>query len=303
MWNNVPRANVDCWMTGANFDLFAASHNGYQRLSDPVRHRRTVFHLRSCFWLIRDVLEGNERHHLEASWHFAPGSVSTIPGGVRFVGHNKTDLALLFSADQNYSQQIVNGWYSPVYGRKELSPTLQISADAHLPAEFVTLLIPAPVNTAPGVLHRLQAGREGTHTRAYRFSSCGNTTCLFFFAGAPGRWEIGSWASDARFLFCATRGDDSPCHIVICDGTFVETRGHRVFNSAEGPVRGEWSSGECAERSPWIQTTTTCGCAGAPKLQGANVCASKPDSNYGWHDSGVLPGTAETNQRRRFLIQ
>src|SRR5215469_1782297 len=181
-WNNVPRANVDCWMTGANFDLFVASHNGYQRLSDPVRHSRTVFHLKSSFWMIRDVLEGSAEHHLQASWHFAPGSVSTIPGGVRFAADNKTDLALLFSANQNFSQQIVNGWYSPVYGRKELSPTLQISADAQLPAEFVTLLIPVLVNTTPGLLHGLETGREEISTRAYRFSTDGDTTYVFFFA-------------------------------------------------------------------------------------------------------------------------
>ncbi len=131
-------------MTGKNFDFFVASHNGYERLSDPVRHTRAVFHLKSSFWLIRDVLQGAGKHHLEASWHFPPGSVSTIPGGAAFVADNQAALALLFSANQNYSQRIAEGWYSPVYGRKELSPILQISTDAQLPAEFVTLLIPAP---------------------------------------------------------------------------------------------------------------------------------------------------------------
>lgn len=256
-WNNVPSANVDCWVTGRSFDLLVASHNGYQRLSDPVRHCRTVFHLKSSFALVRDVLEGNESHHLQASWHFAPGSVSTIPGGVRFVADSKADLALLFSANQNYSQQVVNGWYSPVYGRKEPSPTLQISAEAQLPAEFVTLLIPSPLNTSPGLLHALKAGREELRTQAYRFSTTGNTTYLFFFASAPGRWEVGSWASDARFLFCATEGDDNPRHLVVCDGTFVEAKGRRVFNSAEGPVRGEWSFSECAESEASLGTTET----------------------------------------------
>jgi len=290
-WNSVPSANVDCWMTGKNFDFFVASHNGYERLSDPVRHTRAVFHLKSSFWLIRDVLQGAGKHHLEASWHFAPGSVSTIPGGAAFVADNQAALALLFSANQNYSQRIAEGWYSPVYGRKELSPILQISTDAQLPAEFVTLLIPAPmVNTSPGLLETMEPGRNGVGTSAYRFSTSGNANCLFFFAGAPGRWEIGSWASDARFLFCATSADDSPRHIVICDGTFVEVRGRRVFNSAEGPVRGEWSLSECADRFSSIDATATCGFAVPPELQATSICASEADSNHEWRDSRGLAG-------------
>jgi len=280
-WNSMPCADVDCWMSGANFDLFRASHKGYQRLSDPIRHHRTVFHLKSSFWMIRDVLQGTGKHHLEASWHFAHGSVSTIPGGVRFAAGNKTDLALLFIANQSYSQQIVNGWYSPVYGRKELSPTLQIRAVRQLPAQFVTLLIPVPVNTNPGLLRELKPGREETRTQAYRFST-GDTIYLFFFAGAPGRWEVGSWASDARFLFCATREGDRPHHIVICDGTFVEAKGQRVFKSPKGPVRGEWSSGEGAQGLSSIETTGTCGDVAPPEVQPANEYALEADASYRW---------------------
>jgi hypothetical protein len=271
-WNSVPSANVDCWMTGRTFDFFVGSHDGYQRLSDPVRHTRTVFHLNSSFWLIRDVLQGAGRHHLETSWHFAPGSLSTIPGGATFVTDNQAALALLFSANQSYLQQIREGWYSPVYGKRELSPVLQFSTQAQLPAEFATLLIPAPkFNTSPGLLHTLEAGHPGMRTRAYRFSLGGKVNYLFFFADASGRWEVGSWASDARFLFCAASADDSPRHMVICDGTFVEAKGRRVFNSAKGPVRGEWSSSKCADRFSSIETTATCGFAMPPELQ-AGTC-------------------------------
>ena len=297
-WNGVPAVNVECWMTGKNFDLLAASHDGYQRLNDPVRHIRTVFHLKSSFWLIRDVLQGAGRHYLEASWHFAPGSISTIPGGASFVAASQAALALLFRANQNYSQRIVEGWYSPVYGRKESSPILQLSTDAQLPAEFVTLLVPAPrVHTSPGVLHALEAGRTGVRTRAYRFSTSGKEDYLFFFAGAPGRWEIGSWASDARFLFCAAGADDVARHMVICDGSFVEVRGRRFFNSAKGPVRSDWPSSECADRFSWIETAATRGHATPPRTAGTNVCVSEAGSNYGWHESRGLAGDAKPASR------
>jgi heparinase II/III-like protein len=299
-WNSIVCANVDCWTTGKNFDFFVASHNGYQRLSDPVLHTRAVFHLKSSFWLIRDVLQGAGRHHLEASWHFAPGSISTTPGGATFVAGNQTALALLFSGNQNYSQRIAEGWYSPAYGRKELAPIVQIGTDAQLPAEFVTLLIPTPrVNTNPGLLEAMEAGRNRVGTSAYRFSTSGDASYLFFFADAPGRWEIGSWASDARFLFCATGADDSPCHIVICDGTFVEVKGRRVFNSATGPVRSEWSSSECADRFSSIDTTTSCAFAAPPELQPASICAPEAGSNHEWQDTEGLSGNARSRLTAR----
>lgn len=281
-WNGVPSVNVACWMTSKNFDLLGASHDGYQRLSDPVCHIRTIFHLKSSLWLIRDVLRGAGRHRLEASWHFAPGSVSTIPGGVRFVGNNEAALALLFNANESYSQRIEEGWYSPVYGRKELAPILELSTDTQLPAELVTLLIPATSsNTSPGVLHALEGERTGVGTRAYRFSTTGNANYLFFFADAPGPWGIGSWASDAQFLFCAVGADDEPRHIVICDGTFVEVRGRRFFNSTKGPVRGEWPSGECADKFSWTETTATRGCGTPPEVAAPNVFFSGAGSNNG----------------------
>jgi Heparinase II/III-like protein/Heparinase II/III N-terminus len=280
-WKSVPCAKVDCWMAGENFNYFVGSHSGYQRLSDPVRHTRTVFRLKSSFWLVRDVLEGSRRHHLQVSWHFAPGSISTIPGGATFLADNQAALTVLFNANQNYSQRIVEGWYSPVYGRKRLSPVLQFSTEAELPAEFVTLLIPVlRVNTSPRLLQAMEAGRNSVRTRAYQFSTSGNANYLFFFAGAPGRWEIGSWTSDARFLFCSASADDSPRHMVICDGTFVEVRGQRVFNSAKGPVRGEWYSSERADRFFSIETTATCGFATPPELQLANICAPEAASKH-----------------------
>ena len=287
-WNGVPSVSVECWMTGKNFDLLTASHDGYQRLSEPVRHIRTVFQLKSSFWLIRDVLQGAGRHHLGVSWHFAPGSISRIPGGAAFVAASQESLALLCSANHNFSQRILDGWYSPVYGRKELAPILQLSTDAQLPAEFVTLLIPSRVKTSPGILEALEGERTGVGTHAYRFSTAGNANYLFFFADAPGPWEIGSWASDAQFLFCAAGADDEPHHIVICDGAFIEVRGRRFFNSAKGPVRGEWLSSECADSFSWMKTKATRGHTTLREPAASGACASKADSNSGWHDSRGL---------------
>src|SRR5712692_8430500 len=90
----------------------------------PMGVQRQLFFLKPHFWFIRDVLEGDGQHQLDLSWHFAPGTLSTIPGGVMFYGAKKTALTLLFTASHACYQEISQGWYSPVYGKKERSPDL-----------------------------------------------------------------------------------------------------------------------------------------------------------------------------------
>ncbi len=54
-------------------DTLVAEHDGYERLADPVRHRRELCYLKSSHTLrIVDRLSCKSRHHVEINWHFAP---------------------------------------------------------------------------------------------------------------------------------------------------------------------------------------------------------------------------------------
>ena len=56
-------------MQGKHFDLLVASHDGYQRLVQPVTHRRWVLSLKNGIYLVRDLVEGQGRHQLNIAWH------------------------------------------------------------------------------------------------------------------------------------------------------------------------------------------------------------------------------------------
>jgi hypothetical protein len=43
-------------------------HNGYQRLPDPVSHKRTVLSLDGDRWLVVDHLNGKQLHHYALQW-------------------------------------------------------------------------------------------------------------------------------------------------------------------------------------------------------------------------------------------
>jgi len=239
-WEGLPNVGVDRWVTGKTFDLFVGSHRGYCRLRKPVQHRRYVFHSKPNFWLIRDVLEGEGVHCLEVSWHFGPGSLFPIPGGAMFLSGEHAALAVLIASSQDCSWETTQGWYSPIYGRKEPSPILRVGSRTELPIEFAALLIPiAKADAAQGLLQQFEPTHKGVPVRAYRYSAA-DVANYMFFADVAGTWQVGPWVSDARFLFCSTRGEENVRQLAVYDGSYVELSGRQVFKSEVPLMRGEW---------------------------------------------------------------
>lgn len=68
------RVNVLCWESTLELDRIVAEHSGYQRLTAPARHRRSVtFYKPERWWLIEDEIIGEGKHEVAARFHFAPG--------------------------------------------------------------------------------------------------------------------------------------------------------------------------------------------------------------------------------------
>lgn len=240
-WKGKADGAVESWITGKTFDLFVGTHTGYSQLPSPVQHRRFIFHLKSRFWVIRDVLEGTGLHKLSASWHFAPGSLHAIPEGVMFVGDDAAPLALLFAANSSCRKEISQGWYSPVYGKKEVSPTFRVTTYASLPGELATMLIPHSEVTAHlGLLRTVSSGHKGALVKTFRYSTAVAQDYLFF-ADKPGNWQVGPYASNAKFLYCSTDASRTVTQFVICGGSYFAFNGRRLFDASLPVKHSEWS--------------------------------------------------------------
>ncbi|HYX69840.1 MAG TPA: alginate lyase family protein [Terriglobales bacterium] len=231
LWRSVADGKVESFVSGRTFDLFTGSHPGYARLAAPVVHRRSVLYLKPYCWLVRDVLEGSGAHLAEVNWHFAPGSLKRIPGGVWFAGKEQGAATFSYTASQDCSSEISPGWHSAVYGNKEPAPVFRVRCSARLPVEFAALLVPR------SYLETLLAGlralprRGNVPVQGYRFH-LDDRIHHVFFASAPASWRLGSCRSDARFAYYATALDGELCHYIVCDGSFLEIEGGRVFGSA-----------------------------------------------------------------------
>ena len=255
LWHGSTDGSVDCWVTGKSFDLFVGSHGGYARLTEPVVHRRTVFYLKPHFWLVRDVLKGTGLHRAEVSWHFAPGSLARIPGGVRYVSRGQAALTLLHTANQDCSSEISCGWYSPVYGRRQSAPVHGVFAHAHLPMEFATLLIPeCRTSSRPHALQAFHSEDNDCPVQSYRFYM-NNRTHRVFFSDRTDTWRVGSCVSNARFVYYSTTPSDEMYQYVVCDGSFLEVNGCRIFASDLPVAKSEGCSGASGDSlSFWTES-------------------------------------------------
>ena len=249
-WSSIPDTQVELWNVGRTFTLFAGSHSGYERLPDPVRHRRFVFHLNGSFWLVRDVAEGKGSHLIETSWHFAPEAevsrrsnnfIATSPSDGRDASKR---VALVPVADARWKSELVSEHVSPAYGAKLTAPVVRCSARVGLPAEHAVLLIASVGGmketgtfTRAERQHESKTGPEA----AYQYED-GEAQYWMIFGRVrqQGRWQFGPWTSNAKFLYFCVR-DRRVDQLVLCAGSMVEL-GDKTLLSNDATLQSlEWT--------------------------------------------------------------
>jgi hypothetical protein len=239
-WSSIPHTRADLWITGTTFTLFAGSHSGYERLKEPVLHRRFLFHLHGSFSLVRDVAEGSGWHLLETSWHFAPdleasrrgsGFVAAPIPGQSADPKEANHLTLFLVADPRWKSELLSESVSPAYGAKLSAPVVRCSARVGLPAEHAVLLIPGSGGVAEaGEFFRddRQHGNSGIPGAAYRYRH-GDTADFMIFRQTQELWNFGPWTSDAKFLYFCVKNQRVD-HMVFCEGSFAHLRGESLLS-------------------------------------------------------------------------
>jgi hypothetical protein len=151
-WTSVAHSSLDDFILGNGFDYVEGSHDGYERLADPVRHTRAVIHPKkytgneslASYVIVRDSFSASSRHKYAIRYHltprcsaFATDNQVTVrePGGLR--------LTLVCFGGSNLRARIDKGWVSRVYGRREPALVVVFESTGTGPQEFITFLVPA----------------------------------------------------------------------------------------------------------------------------------------------------------------
>jgi hypothetical protein len=134
MWLKKAQASIERMPQSPHEFDFRGSHDGYERLADPVRHMRSVrFDAASATLTVRDEIAAKKHHQVELFWHFAPNLDTRLNSsglhvrGKRFalqMHAHGADLKLeLVRGNENPPL----GWYSRSYENKQPCDVLKIS--------------------------------------------------------------------------------------------------------------------------------------------------------------------------------
>jgi hypothetical protein len=93
-----------------------ASHDGYMRLNDPVRHiRKLEFNRLTLTLVVEDRFESVKEHSYAIHWHFAPDCI-LVGDGVDWVARHKIDNLTISVHATGSTARIVTGQDSPPLG-------------------------------------------------------------------------------------------------------------------------------------------------------------------------------------------
>jgi hypothetical protein len=112
-----------------------AEHDGYERLPDPVTHRREILYDATAGCLrVTDYLECAGKHYVEVLWHFAPECALSLEGAAATAACGAAKLQMRWPAQLRGAvvrgqTQPCLGWFSAHYDEKTPSPTLVLSGE------------------------------------------------------------------------------------------------------------------------------------------------------------------------------
>ncbi len=133
------------------FDYVDGSHNGFERLEDPVIHRRKVVFVKPRFWLVIDELTARATHQVDQYWHLGPEAKLQQDETLAVSATYKNGAGILVKpvltdclSLQQYEGSInpIQGWVSYDYAVKVPAPALQYSKTAKAGTTLATLLVP-----------------------------------------------------------------------------------------------------------------------------------------------------------------
>jgi len=147
IWLRKAKSMLESWRSDADSDVWIASHDGYQRLDDPVVHRRTLHYAKTLQRLtVTDEISCAGLHKVDINWHFSEQcDVRESEGRLR-VSRDGHEIALEMRAKSAVlslwrgNEERPAGWVSRRFGLKTPAWTANWHAEIVGPASFVTVI-------------------------------------------------------------------------------------------------------------------------------------------------------------------
>lgn len=157
MWTDHARARCIEFEAGNAIQRFVGEHYGYERLEDPVVHRREIlFDAHQQVIEVADLLRCEAGHSARRAWHFAEGcQVEREGAGLRIVnGFTQVHMEPLEPLERveihRGGTPAQGGWISRSFGRKQ--PTTTVLWHSQIAGDTVLRTRITYTRSRPGVL-------------------------------------------------------------------------------------------------------------------------------------------------------
>lgn len=167
-WEQTAVCRPGEFITTENISYFEGSHDGYSRLSDPVKHTRAMIFIKSGsesqlppYLIVRDKFAARALHHYAINYHFPPGSRAAVNGSqIEVTKHSGASLTIATFGSAKLQGRINEDWVSRCYGRCEIAPSAIVSADGTGAQEFGAIVVPKSAGQTIGI-NRLVVSERG----------------------------------------------------------------------------------------------------------------------------------------------
>jgi hypothetical protein len=245
-WKHTAHAHIRSWITHATFSYFEGEHDGFERLTPPARHRRSVLFVKGVGWVLRDMIHSSGPHDVTLHFHCAPGIAVEQTHEARVMLRNPegdAGLLLEFCADAG-TLRVEDGWIAPVYGQRTQAPVCVVEVPRTGAQEVLTFLLPWSGAVQP---------------RVRSLAADGGRLFLVEGPGVPHTFVIGNGAvasgsgveTDARVAWISQSQDGDARQFAMIGGSFLRL-GQRDIVPKVDPI--EYVVGTHQDDGTWHTT-------------------------------------------------
>ena len=218
-WRHIARTTVHEWRTSSAADVWRGSHDGFQRLADPVVHERTILFLHQRYVVVLDAIDALGSHGWALHWHVAPDL------GVRRAGRTGAQIVDPARGDADVLELVTlgggsldlgTGWRSDAYGARREAPELTYAASGVGRQTAVTLLLPGAVRARPREAATMS---QGTDVAGARFRD------QLVHRGSEATISIAGVTTDAECAVVTAGADGDRERLYLLGASFVEGGG------------------------------------------------------------------------------
>ena len=225
-WTSRADAHVESWWAGATIDRFVGSHGGFQRLTDPAVHRRSVIFVRGEYWVLLDSILSSGVHEATAHFHTALGArVSHVTPSSSYIdvpcanGRSRLFFAVAGDAETlTWSEE----WVSSSYGIRARAPCAHVRTHGQGRRDIVSILCPTPDDTDVSVR---EISTERAHGHAVVVDRPGRHDLLIFGTGGAVRLTGLEMKADAALIRRKSQHDIVNSVALFGDAASVRTDG------------------------------------------------------------------------------